>query len=279
MPTDITAIAMRKYGPLPVWAWGVGFVAMVGGFWYLRKRGSFGGGGEGGGDSIAYVQPDDLLGPFASTGGGGGGGASAPATPNGVGTPAGQAATDAPPSWLEDVLAAIGAAIDALPTPTTQHPNTGPNASPSTPTAPGATIPYDAGPGNTGGGQVNTAPTATPEIEPGVWAGLGTPANTGYVNRTGDWIPPAIITGPKPSNVPAGALPTEAGTWAIPPTTVNQPPVQSPSIVTLAPGASGAYVTNRSSGSVQVRPMTVPQSSLAPGSFVNGTWTPYPTEG
>lgn len=220
MPTDIADFATRKYGPLPVWAWGGGLLVMVGGFWYLRRRGGVG--GSGGSDSIAYVQPDDLIGPFLDRGAGSGsvpvdGGASGvPDTPTGVGTPAGTAPADAPPSWLDDILAALAAGFAGLRQP--PHTTPTPHQTPTTPT------------------------------------------------------PPTNALGPNYTTVPYGP---DNPSWAIPPTTVAQPPVQTGVVpnavpgdlwtrlkaatapIALKPGESAAHVTNRSSTSITVRPMSV----------------------
>lgn len=200
--TKVSDALKRKVGPLPAWGWGVVFAGALGGFLYLKHK-----------NAGATALPVDTTvtstapssnGQFGagSTGGGSGGGSTGSVPP-----------TATPPT-------------DTPTTPPTGTPvDTGPSHLPPVPTVP----PVSAGP----------VPVPTP-VTPGEVI-PPKPANMPDAQWDGHaWVQPyrptaAPVIDPKtgfsvaPPGQPAGSLPTEAGTYKIPPSTI--PPIsglQSP---------------------------------------------------
>ena len=221
--TRVSDSLKTKVGPLPAWGWGLVLVSMTGAFWYLRHR-----------NNTAVTLPVGA-GTVSSTGAYGNGGFGS----GGGGASGGASGSAGNPQPGGNTGGATGNGSNGS---GPGNPGTNPSPTPSpTPTP-------------------SPAPTPTPTPAPGGTTPFPTPSGSGATippkpgpNYHWDghaWVQDFIPIQPKLAGTPANALPTEAGTWAVPPSS----PIPS------TPGLQGPAPATRSL-------INIPQTSLTPGRF------------
>lgn len=179
----------QKVGPLPVVAWGGILVAMVGGLYLLKRHNAAQG-------AVSDGQPmDSSFGgmPTGNVGGYGGGG-------GGSSGPSGGPTLPAPDVPITPIAPPVS--VPGGPWPGGGWP--GPSTAPAIPAPAVPPIVIPAPP---------TAPIASPQpiVAPTPFTPPA-PIRQPFV--------PFIPTPPKPPGTPVGALPTEGGTWSVPPPTL-----------------------------------------------------------